>query len=415
MRYKILLSYDGSAFCGWQVQPGVPSVQECLQNALSTLLGEEIAVTGAGRTDAGVHAVRYAAHFDALSDRLDAGILGYKLNAILPSSVVVHEVTPVSPSFHARFDAVSRTYMYFINSLKDPFTEHYSWRCSWPLDVEAMNRAASLLLGTHDFSCFEKTGGANKTSICTVTEAFWAPCSPTTVSLLGLPPAAPAPGALAPEAEPRTPGGLSRAGGAHPYGPCPSLPEASTGSFQGAAPADGIPKQASPSGTFPGAAPADGIPRQASPSGTFPGAAPADGIPKQASPSGTFPGAAPADGIPRQASPSGTFPGAAPADGIPRQASPSGAFAVTTQAPTPALTSLPAAAGSQAPENYLAFRVTADRFLRNMVRAMVGTLIDVGRGKRSPESMTALLESRDRCSAGESVPARALFLVDVRY
>ncbi|MBQ4284938.1 MAG: tRNA pseudouridine synthase A [Bacteroidales bacterium] len=334
MRYKILLSYDGSAFCGWQVQPGVPSVQECLQNALSTLLGEEIAVTGAGRTDAGVHAVRYAAHFDALSDRLDAGILGYKLNAILPSSVVVHEVTPVSPSFHARFDAVSRTYMYFINSLKDPFTEHYSWRCSWPLDVEAMNRAASLLLGTHDFSCFEKTGGANKTSICTVTEAFWAPCSPTALSLLGLPPAA-----LAPGADSRTAGGLSCAGGDLPSGPCPSLPEASTGSFQGAA----------------------------------------------------------------------------SADGIPRQASPSGAFAVTTQAPTPAPTSLSAAAGSQAPENYLAFRVTADRFLRNMVRAMVGTLIDVGRGKRSPESMTALLESRDRCSAGESVPARALFLVDVRY
>ena len=333
MRYSVTLSYDGSSFSGWQIQPNAPSVQEALESALSLALREKVTVTGAGRTDAGVNACGYVAHFDAADD-IDTAALGCKLNAILPVFVRIHEVKIAKPEFHARFDARYRRYNYFIHRSKDPFVRHYSYLYTFPLDVESMNEACKLLLGTHDFSCFEKTGGANKTSICTVTEAFWAPCSPTALSLLGLPPAA-----LAPGADSRTAGGLSCAGGDLPSGPCPSLPEASTGSFQGAA----------------------------------------------------------------------------SADGIPRQASPSGAFAVTTQAPTPAPTSLSAAAGSQAPENYLAFRVTADRFLRNMVRAMVGTLIDVGRGKRSPESMTALLESRDRCSAGESVPARALFLVDVRY
>ena len=259
MRYKVLLSYDGSAFCGWQRQDNASSVQECLERALSVLLGEEISVTGAGRTDAGVHAVRYAAHFDSFSQRLDATALGYKLNAILPPSMVVHEVTVVAKDFHARFDAVSRTYMYFIHRGKDPFAGRYSWHCAWPLDVEAMNEAASGLLGRHDFSCFEKTGGGNITSICTVTEALWTPYVPQVVAIQGFVPAAGAAG------------------------------------------------------------------------------------------------------------------------------------------------------------EYLVFRITADRFLRNMVRAIVGTLVEVGRGKRSPDSIPALLESRDRGSAGESVPANALFLTDVKY
>ena len=109
MRYSITLSYDGASFCGWQVQNNAPSIQGCLQDALRTLLNEEITVTGAGRTDTGVNAVGYVAHFDTSAD-LDAPQFGYKLNAILPSSIRIHEISPIREDFHARFDAVRRSY-----------------------------------------------------------------------------------------------------------------------------------------------------------------------------------------------------------------------------------------------------------------------------------------------------------------
>ncbi len=207
MRYAILLSYDGSPFCGWQVQQGAETVQECLERALSTLTGAPVSVTGAGRTDSGVNAVGYVAHFDVpdageagagdagMRGAPDPAVLSYKLNAILPPSVVVHALWPVGADFHARFDASQRKYTYFLHRLKDPFVEKYSLRRDWDLDFEAMNRAAALLLGRHDFACFEKTGTDVKTTVCTVTEAFWAPYTPTHVALMGFAPAAPAPGA----------------------------------------------------------------------------------------------------------------------------------------------------------------------------------------------------------------------------
>ena len=246
MRYKITLSYNGADFCGWQVQPSAPTVQGTLEKALSTLLKTGTGVVGAGRTDTGVNAIGYVAHFDAAGIP-DRALFCYKLNAILPSSISVSSITPVEDSFHARFSATGRKYTYFLHRVKDPFVDKFSYFYGYPgLDVNAMNRAASLILGTHDFSCFEKTGGDNKTSICTVRQASW-----------------------------------------ETYGP-----------------------------------------------------------------------------------------------------------------------------GNG---DYLKFTVTADRFLRNMVRAIVGTLLEVGRGKRTPESITELLESRDRCSAGESVPGYALFLTGIEY
>ena len=189
MRYFIKLSYKGAGFSGWQIQKGAPSIQETLEKALSTLLGEEISVTGAGRTDTGVNAVGYVAHFDSESPVAVSGAdFCYKINAILPTSIKVHEIIPASPDFHARFDARSREYTYFLHREKDPFAENFSLWYGYPvLDFEAMNEAAQLLLGTHDFSCFEKTGGNNKTSICTVTEARWTQYVPTHVSLLGYP------------------------------------------------------------------------------------------------------------------------------------------------------------------------------------------------------------------------------------
>ena len=193
MRYSLCLSYDGAAFCGWQIQPGSPSVQATLEETLSRLLNRPVAVTGAGRTDTAVNAVNYVAHFD-VDGALPFGQsdLCYKLNAMLPRSMAVHSVTPVDDLFHARFSAKRREYTYFIHRQKDPFLQAYSWQCGYPgLDFDAMNQACQYLLGTHGFSCFEKTGGDNKTSICTVFEAFWAPYTPSHVQIMG---GAPAPG-----------------------------------------------------------------------------------------------------------------------------------------------------------------------------------------------------------------------------
>ena len=256
MRYKIVLSYDGSGFCGWQMQSEAKTVQECLQAALSTLLKEGIAVTGAGRTDSKVNAINYAAHFDSSAPDLDAAGFGYKINAILPHGIKVHGISKAEPGFHARFDARQREYKYFIHRKKDPFMGEYSYLYTFPLDVQAMNEAAGYLLGKHDFSCFEKVGSDNKTSICTVTKAVWEPYTPDHAAIMGYP---------------------------HEEG------------------------------------------------------------------------------------------------------------------------------------DYLVFTISADRFLRNMVRAVVGSLLDVGRGRRDKSWLASLVNGGSRSMAGESVPGNALFLTRVEY
>lgn len=256
MRYKAILSYDGSTFCGWQIQNDAKTIQESLQNSLSTLLKEKVSVTGAGRTDSGVNAVNYVAHFDSEVPDLDAAALCYKINAMIPTGIRVHSIVPADPGFHARFDATMREYKYFVHRKKDPFMTEYSYLCSYKLDIEKMNRAALSLLGRHDFRCFEKTGGNNKTSVCTVTMARWEKYTPTHVSILGY--------------------------------PC-------------------------------------------------------------------------------------------------------------------------------AEDDYLVFTVRADRFLRNMVRAIVGSLLDVGRGKHPEDWIGTLVSSGTRSDAGESVPGNALFLSKVNY
>lgn len=173
MRCFISLSYDGSAFSGWQSQNNAPSVQAALERALSIAFSEEIAVTGAGRTDAGVNAVNYIAHFDVSLDTVkEPERTIRKINAILPKEICIHGLYKVDDEAHARFDAVSRTYKYYIHSAKDPFAR-FSYLYTFPIDIEKMNAAAERILGTKDFSCFEKSGGNNATSICTVTEAHW--------------------------------------------------------------------------------------------------------------------------------------------------------------------------------------------------------------------------------------------------
>ena len=255
MHYKLTLSYNGLQFCGWQRQSDAPSVQQNIEYALSTLLRQDVTITGAGRTDTGVSAVHYVADFHTGGDIADIAGFVRKLNAILPDSICVHSVEECSGDFNSRFDALRREYTYYLHRRKDPFVENYSYRYSYPeVDFDAMNAAAQFLLGTHDFSCFEKTGSDNRTSICTIYEAHWDEYRPTVCA--------------------------------------------------------------------------------------------------------------------------GNLPGG---------------------------------------DGYWAFRISADRFLRNMVRAIVGTLLEVGRGKRSVESIPGLLESKNRCSAGESVPGHALFLTGIIY
>ncbi|MBQ9400535.1 MAG: tRNA pseudouridine synthase A [Bacteroidales bacterium] len=305
MRYKITLSYSGAGFFGWQVQPDRLSVQEVLEKGLSTLLRTAVSVTGAGRTDTGVNAIGYVAHFDA-PDPVDCTQLCYKLNAILPRSVVALDICPAPDGFHARFDASQREYTYFLHTVKDPFASSYSYQCGYRLDFEAMNRAAGLLAGRHGFSCFEKLGTDTKTSVCTVREAFWHPYTPIlTPRSINL-------------------GRVSRSSGPAEYR------------------GDAVPDEGLHGLTGYGG-----------------------------------------DVVPTGGSRDGNTDG-----------------------------------------EYWYFRISADRFLRNMVRAVVGTLLEVGRGRRDMDSFAALILPPDtpadadgcrRSLAGESVPGHALFLSGVDY
>ncbi len=261
MRYFLELSYNGAAYKGWQRQKNAPTVQQTVEEALSMLAGETIEVTGAGRTDTGVHAARYVAHFDTEREITSAADLIYHANSILPPDIALRGIRRVADDAHARFDARAREYTYYITPFKDPFRTGTAWQYTVPLDTEAMNRAAAHLLTVSDFTTFAKLGGGNKTNICHVTEAQW------------------------------------RVGG------FPSLQR------RGGREADGV---------------------------------------------------------------------------------------VNTN-------------------SELIFTIRADRFLRNMVRAIVGTLVDVGRGKITPEEFAATVDARDLSRASGGAPAHGLFLTDIEY
>jgi tRNA pseudouridine38-40 synthase len=172
-RYFIELAYNGTRFHGWQVQPNAVSVQESLEKALTTITREEIAVTGAGRTDTGVHASYYVAHFDAEKQDLDHRDFAYKLNSFLGNDIVIFNVAKVSPEAHARFDAVSRTYHYHLNLLKDPFVLETSWHFFKPLNLDQMNAACQILFEYTDFTSFSKLHTDVKTNNCKIYFAEW--------------------------------------------------------------------------------------------------------------------------------------------------------------------------------------------------------------------------------------------------
>ena len=172
-RYFITLSYDGAAYCGWQRQPDAPTVQQTVEKALSTLLRSQIEVVGAGRTDTGVNASKYVAHFDVEQPIADCAQLVYKLNLVLPQDVAVQKVRRVKDDAHARFDAVEREYTYYISQRKNPFRRYSAWQYYVSLDVEKMNLAAASLLQWDDFTTFAKLNSNNKTNICRVVKAHW--------------------------------------------------------------------------------------------------------------------------------------------------------------------------------------------------------------------------------------------------
>ncbi len=171
-RYFIDFSYDGTAYHGWQIQPNGNSVQAELQRGISLLLRTDIALTGAGRTDAGVHARHMVAHFDT-DAAFDCQELSRRLNRIVPRDIAVFSIHEVAPDLHARFSAISRTYHYYIHLRKMPFARHYSWQTGYRLDFGKMNEAADCLLHYSDFGAFCKAGADVKTTICHVTEARW--------------------------------------------------------------------------------------------------------------------------------------------------------------------------------------------------------------------------------------------------
>lgn len=241
-RYFIYLSYDGTNYHGWQIQPNGISVQEVLMKALSTFLRKPVEVVGAGRTDAGVHARLMVAHFD-FDAELDCATVVDKLNRLLPPDVAVHRVRRVKSDAHARFDATYRTYKYYITTCKNPFSRAFSWRIFQTLDFEKMDEAAQTLFDYIDFTSFSKLHTDVKTNNCKMMYARW----------------------------------------------------------------------------------------------------------------------------------------------------------------------------EQIGEHNWVFTIQADRFLRNMVRAVVGTLVEVGKGKLTVEGFRKVIEEKNRCSAGTSVPGNALFLVDVGY
>lgn len=172
MRYFIELQYDGGAYCGWQRQPEQPTVQGTIEDALTKLLRQPTEIVGAGRTDTGVNASFYVAHFDS-TEEVDCDRIAYKLNAMLPHDIAIKRIYNVAEELHARFDAIEREYTYLLSPVKSPFRRHSAWICYYQLDVEKMNKAAEVLLETEDFTTFAKLNSNNKTNICHVSHAEW--------------------------------------------------------------------------------------------------------------------------------------------------------------------------------------------------------------------------------------------------
>ena len=173
-RYLLKLAFKGTNYHGWQIQPNSITIQEIMNNALSTILREEINVIGAGRTDAGVHASCFFAHFDLeKSEVTDKEHFLFKINNYLPGDIAVYDIYPVDPKAHARFSATSRTYKYYITRKKNPFKIEFSYHLFFNANIEKMNQACSQLFEYSDFTSFSKSNTQAKTNFCEIYKAEW--------------------------------------------------------------------------------------------------------------------------------------------------------------------------------------------------------------------------------------------------
>lgn len=177
-RYCIHMAYNGLNYCGWQTQPNAPTVQKTLEDALSTLIRRPIAVMGCGRTDTGVHASDYYAHFDLRAGESEEAVslpdnLVFKLNSFLPADLRIYDLFRVPDNFHARFDATARTYRYQLSDKRLPFHQGLYARTYFTLDLDKMNRGGEMLMEYEDFTSFAKVHTQVKTNICHLYEAHW--------------------------------------------------------------------------------------------------------------------------------------------------------------------------------------------------------------------------------------------------
>jgi len=172
MRYFIHLAYNGANYCGWQTQPKLPTVQLTLEQALTTLLRHPTAIVGCGRTDTGVHASDFYAHFNA-TEEVDTRQLTFKLNSFLPDDIAIYEIFAVRDNAHARFDATARTYQYHVSDRRLPFKQGLYSRIYYSPNLELMNQGANLLMEYEDFTSFAKLHTQVKTNICHLSLAQW--------------------------------------------------------------------------------------------------------------------------------------------------------------------------------------------------------------------------------------------------
>lgn len=172
-RYFIELAFKGTQYHGWQIQPNAITVQQIINNSLSTLLEEDIKTIGAGRTDTGVHARYFVAHFDCNNELTNNTSFLYQINSIIPADIVINSITKVNDDAHSRFDALSRTYKYYISRKKDPFSIETSYNFNQPLNTKSIHRATRIIKNNKDFSCFSKSHTSVKTNNCSIIKAKW--------------------------------------------------------------------------------------------------------------------------------------------------------------------------------------------------------------------------------------------------
>lgn len=170
--YKLHIQYDGTNYCGWQIQKNQPSVQQTLKDAIETLIREPIVLNGSGRTDSGVHAFGQVANFTC-NQHLDLYRFRYSLNNTIPFDISVTKIEEIDLEFHSRYDATSRIYLYFISKTKTPFFKDFTYFHYSHLDLLYLNQLSKLLIGEGDYTSFTKHEAETENKVCNILNAQW--------------------------------------------------------------------------------------------------------------------------------------------------------------------------------------------------------------------------------------------------